>query len=145
MAATVLSFSVEQSLAADSEALFAVISDPRRRPDWQSSLVRVHMLSQGEPRLGTRWWEETRGGFRFELEITTFEAPRRWAERAKGRHIDAEMDVRFESRGAATLLRVEVGVRLYGALRLLKPGIAAFLPGFVRADLRRAGVLALAN
>ena len=38
---------------------FAYLADPRNRPEWQSSLRRVELLDEGEPRVGMRWRDHT--------------------------------------------------------------------------------------
>jgi uncharacterized protein YndB with AHSA1/START domain len=140
-------FVVSETLDAPREAVFDVVSDPRRRTEWQSSLRSVQLLTKGEPGLGTRWYEYTRGGLRFDLEITAFERPSRWAERGGGRAADAALDVRFEegpTRGS-TLLVVEVDVTLKGVLKLASPMVRRLMPIALRGDLARVVGLARAR
>jgi hypothetical protein len=134
-----MQFVLVETLEAPMEALFDIISDPRRRTEWQSSLRSVHVLGEDEPGLGTRWSEYTRGGLRFDLEITEFERPLRWAERGGGRAADAALDVRFEdgpTRGSTRLV-IDVDVTLKGVLRLASPMVRRLMPLALRADLAR--------
>jgi len=139
-----MQFVVVETLAAPREALFDIISDPRRRAEWQSSLRSVHVASEGAPGRGMRWSEYTRGGLRFDLEITVFERPLRWAERGGGRAADAALDVRFEegpTRGSTRLV-IDVEVRLKGVLRLAGPMVRRLMPVALRGDLARVVELA---
>lgn len=139
-----MQFVLVETLAAPREALFDVISDPRRRTEWQSSLRSVHVTGAEEPGLGTRWHEYTKGGLRFDLEITAFERPVRWAERGGGRAADAGLDVRFEegpTRGSTRLV-IDVEVTLKGVLKLAAPMVRRLMPLALRGDLARVVALA---
>jgi hypothetical protein len=139
-----MQFVLVETLAAPREALFDIISDPRRRTEWQSSLRSVHVASEGAPRRGTRWHEFTRGGLRFDLEITEFERPLRWAERGRGRAADAGIDVRFEegpTRGTTRLV-IDVEVTLKGLLKLAGPMVRRLMALALRSDLGKVAELA---
>ena len=49
--------------ACDRETAFDYLVDPRRRPEWQSSLRRVSEVD-GEPRVGQTWVDETKPGLK---------------------------------------------------------------------------------
>lgn len=141
-----MQFVVVETLDAPREAVFDIISDPRRRAEWQSSLRSVHVTSEGAPRRGMRWHEYTRGGLRFDLEITAFERPSRWAERGGGRAASAALDVRFDegpTRGSTRLV-IEVDVTLKGVLKLAGPMVRRLMPLALRGDLGRVLELARA-
>ena len=118
-------FVITERIHAPREAVFDVISDPRLRPRWQSSLVSVHMETDGPPRLGTRWHEHTLGGLRFELEINEFERPSRWAEVAHGRFADARLGVglRVGATPDTTSVMLTVELELAGPSRLVAPAV----------------------
>jgi carbon monoxide dehydrogenase subunit G len=139
--------SIIETLEAPLEAVFDIISDPRRRLEWQSSLRSVHMRSDGPPRVGYAWYELTRGGLRFDLEITEHERPMRWAERGSGRLADARLDVRFEGvpGTARTTVVLDVTVDFKGPLKLVGPVARRLMPLALRADLRRVEALARAG
>jgi len=139
-----MQFVVVETLNAPREAVFDVVSDPRRRTEWQSSLRSVHVHGSGKPGLGMRWYEYTRGGLRFDLEITAFERPSRWAERGGGRAANAALDVRFDegpTRGSTRLV-IEVDVTLKGVLKLAEPMVRRLMPLALRGDLARVVELA---
>ena len=137
-------FSVQQTLDAPRQALFDVISDPRRRLEWQSSLRSLQIETEGPPGLGTRWSEVTQGGIRFAMEITAYEAPARWAERARGWLADAELMVSFHEAGAGreTRVEVEVSIAFKGPFKVLGPVVRRFMPSALAKDVQRAGTLA---
>lgn len=138
-------FSVQQTLNAPREAVFDVISDPRRRLEWQSSLRSLRTETEGPPGLGMRWSEVTQGGISFDMEITTYEAPARWAERARGWLADAELGVSFHEAGAAgesTRVEVDVSIAFKGPFKVLGPVVKRLMPSALAKDLQRAGALA---
>lgn len=143
-------------LEAPRAAVFAVLSDPRRRIEWQSSLLELHVETEGPPRLGTRWREKTKGSLEFEMEITVFEPPLRWGERGRGRLGQAELLVRFDevpgasepagtqrAESTRTSVRLDVDVHFKGPLELLSPLVRWLMPLALKADLNRAEKLAL--
>jgi uncharacterized protein YndB with AHSA1/START domain len=141
-----MQFVITRELHAPREAVFDVIADPRRRIEWQSSLREVHVADEGPPRLGTCWYEVTRGGLRFDLQITEFERPLRWAERGQGRIADAKLTVRLEAEPGApsTLVIVEAEVDFKRGLHLVAPVVRVLMPAALRADLGRVEKLAQA-
>lgn len=142
-ASGLVQFVVTEILDAPCASVFAVISDPRRRLEWQSSLRSVEVLTPGPPRLGTRWREVTRAGPRFEMEITVFEASTRWSERGRGRLADAHLQVEFEPIAQKTRVRVTVEIAFKGPFRALAPLVRRLMPGALAADVRRVGALVL--
>lgn len=141
-----MQFVIRRELQAPREAVFDVIADPRRRIEWQSSLREVHVADPGPPRLGTSWYEVTRGGLRFDLEITELDRPLRWAERGRGRIADAQLTVRFEAEpgSPSTLVIVEAEVDFKRGLHLVAPVVRVLMPVALRADLGRVEALARA-
>ena len=93
---------------------FAYLSDPRNRPEWQSSLRSVELADDGPPRVGTRWVDHTKVALRFPLEITALEPDRLWAERGRSGPFDAAVTLQFESTGSGCLVTADVLVRLRG-------------------------------
>ena len=61
------------------DVVFPYLADPRRRPEWQSSLKAIEMRDLGEPRAGMRWRDLTVPGFRPEMEITQLVPYRVWS------------------------------------------------------------------
>lgn len=121
------------------ERVFALLSDPRRRPEWQASISRVDMLDAGEPRVGMRWSERPHGLFRFALQITAFELNRIWAERLESPLLTGSIHLTFEPQGAdTTVLGVDVELELRGPLKWTAPVARAILQREVRRDLARA-------
>lgn len=137
-------FRVIKTLDAPRPALFDVLSDPRRRTEWQSSLSRLHVETPGPPRLGTRWREVTRVGAAFDLEITRHEPPGCWAERARGWLADAELLVQLDEVGPQTRLSVDVDIAFRGPFKALAPLVRRLMPGALGADLERLAALARA-
>jgi uncharacterized protein YndB with AHSA1/START domain len=118
---------------------FAYLADPRNRPEWQSSLRRVELLDQGEPRVGLRWRDHTAARIVPEMVITELEPDVLWAETGHWRTIEADLTLRFTPHRGGCDVDVEFEVRGQGYLRPV--GLAASRAGLfaVRSDLRRAG------
>ena len=66
--------------AAPRSAVFAYLSDPVNRPEWQASLKRVEVLDPGPPHVGQRWVDHVKVGPRFDLQTTGLDEDRLWAE-----------------------------------------------------------------
>jgi hypothetical protein len=122
---------------------YAYLSDPRHRPEWQSSLKRVELLDDGAPRRGQRWLDHTAVGLAPEMVITEMETDRVWAETGRWRAIEADLRLGFApAEGTAGAgCRVEVSFEVRGAGLLRPVGWAATGAGLfaVRSDLARAG------
>ena len=118
---------------------FVYLADPRHRPEWQSSLRRVELLDDGEPRVGMRWVDHTAVGMSPRMEITELEPAVLWAETGRWRAMQADLTLRFTPHRGGCSVDVEFEVRGGGWLR--PAGWAASAVGLfaVRADLRRAG------
>jgi len=119
---------------------FEYLADPRNRPEWQSSLRRVELLDEGEPRVGFRWEDHTAARIVPEMVITQQETDVLWAETGRWRAIEADLTLRFAPHRGGCSVDVEFDVR--SSKRFLRPvGWAASTAGLfaVRSDLRRAG------
>jgi hypothetical protein len=127
------------SLGVPVDVAFAYLADPRNRPEWQSSLSRVELIDEGEPRVGQRWRDHTAVGMVPEMVITELEENVLWAEQGTWRAIEADLTLRFAPHRAGCSVDVELEVRGQGALRPV--GWVASGAGLlaVRSDLRRAG------
>jgi uncharacterized protein YndB with AHSA1/START domain len=118
---------------------FVYLADPRNRPEWQSSLKRVELLDDGEPRVGLRWRDLTSVRMAPEMEITTLEPDVLWAETGRWRAMEADLTLRFAPHRGGCSVDVEFEVRGPGVLRpvgWVASGTGLFA---VRSDLRRAG------
>jgi hypothetical protein len=133
---------VTETLQASPAGVFDVISDPRRRMEWQSSLLSVEVLTSGAPRQGMRWREVTRGWVSFDMEISKFERPALWSEHGRGWLADATLEVVLEPLGEATRVSVAVDIAFKGPFRALAPLVRRFMPGALAADLQRVAALA---
>ena len=133
MRSTTLQYDVPPAVA------YAYLADPRNRPEWQSSLKRVDLLDQGEPRTGMRWRDVTEVGMVPDMVITAMQPDTLWAETGTWRAIEADLTLRFAPAGTGCRLEVSFEVRGRGALRPV--GWAATAAGLlaVRADLAKAG------
>lgn len=118
---------------------YAYLSDPRNRPEWQSSLRSVTVPADEEPHLGQRWRETTSVGVRPQMEITEMEPPLVWAERGGWRGVSATLTLGFARtpRGC----RVDISGDVTGRGPWSVPAVVAGrLAGIaVAADVRKAG------
>ena len=128
------------------EEVFALLTEPRRRPEWQSSLRRVQVLTEGPTGVGTRWYDVTAAiGVRPLMEITEYVAPRLWAEAGTWRGVVARIRMDFEDTGAdgrpESVLTVTMAVDAPTWRRPVAWGLSLLAPAAMRRDLRRAGRL----
>nr|WP_197687744.1 MULTISPECIES: SRPBCC family protein [unclassified Nocardioides] len=122
------------------EVAFDYLSDPRRRPEWQSSLARVEQVD-GEVRAGQTWVDVTRPGPRPRMETTELDRPRRWSERGTWRGLAAVLTLDFAEVRAGCEVTATMRVSGRGAAALPARVLGLLAPRAVRADLRRAARL----
>lgn len=127
----------EQQLSVPLEQAFAYIADPRHRPEWQSSLTAVDMLSEGAPHVGMRWRESPAPLVVFDMEIVALEPNRCWAERGLSWLGIVWVTLTFRPDGGQTQLHVSVDMHLRWFAKPLEWGARHALPRAMRADLRR--------
>ena len=113
------------------EVAFDYLADPRRRPEWQSSLARVEDVD-GEPRVGQTWTDITRPGLRPRMETTELDRPHHWTERGTWRGITATMTL--------DLVATTSGCDVTATFQIARP-LRALALRAVRTDLRRASRL----
>jgi hypothetical protein len=125
------------------EIAFDYLVDPANRPEWQSSLRSVELLSEGPPRVGTTWIDRTKPGLNPRMETTVQERPLRWSEVGRWHGLEAVLTLVFSPRGSGTSgggTDVVAEMTFQGS-PVWRP--VAFLlervsPAPVAADLRRA-------
>jgi uncharacterized protein YndB with AHSA1/START domain len=134
---------LEQVVPHPVERVFAVMSDVRNRPLWQENTRDVELLTDGEPRLGMRWRETSKGIGRYEAEAVAFERDRRWAEAATLDAGSARIEVTFapEGDGRATRLGIAVEIKLRGTRRVMEPALGPMIRHQMPSDLKRLDAL----
>lgn len=125
-----------------AEQAFDYLVEPRNRPEWQSSLSRIEQVT-GDPRVGQRWVDVTKGGLRPQMETTALDRPECWSERGAWHGVVATLTLFFDPRGEGceVTFRFRVGGR--GLLGPLGLGLTAVSVLAVRNDLRRAADILL--
>lgn len=122
--------------AVPREVAFDYLSDPRTRPQWQSSLAGVEQVAGAGD--GQTWRDVTRVGVRPRMRTTTHRRPHEWAETGSWRGVRADLTLRFDATVPGCLVRYRFRIHLLGPVGFLASLVS--LP-FVRADLRRAARL----
>jgi hypothetical protein len=120
--------------------VYAYLSDPARRPEWQSSLRRIEGL-RGTGAVGTSWIDVTAVGARPAMEVTEATDGQVWAEIGRWRGITAGLRLEFEeapASGGGTTVRATVVVTGRPWLRPLSWFLARLAPYAVRHDLDHA-------
>jgi hypothetical protein len=118
----------------DRETAFDYLVDPRRRPEWQSSLRRVSEVD-GEPRVGQTWVDETRPGIKPRMRTTELDRPARWTESGSWRFVRAELTLDLAEAPTGCTVDYRFRVHALGPLGALVSVISVPAVG---ADLRRA-------
>lgn len=134
-------FSFEIHLCLPRDVVFQFLADPAHRPRWQTSIQTFEMEPQGEPRVGVRWRESVRGAGTFEMEISEYERPTRWAERIDSKAFAGTVAMTFGEAPGGTTLRLDADVRCRGAWRLVAPIARIALRREMRKDLKRVEAL----
>ena len=83
-----------------STTVYAYLSDPARRPEWQWSLRRIEGL-RGTGEVGTTWVDVTAVGARPVMEVVEATHGRTWAETGRWHGVTAVLRLEFEEALAA--------------------------------------------
>jgi carbon monoxide dehydrogenase subunit G len=132
---------LEHVVPASPAAVFAVLSDPTRRPEWQEGTSAVALLDPPPIGLGSRWTEHQRGVGDVEAEVTGFASGERWAEAGATAAGTAEVDVTLHPDPAGTRLAVHLELRLRGARKLAEIALGPIARSRMEADLVRLAAL----
>ncbi|WP_148573120.1 SRPBCC family protein [Nocardioides caldifontis] len=136
-------------VAAPVPEVYEYLADPRHRPEWQSSLRSVDLLTDGPPRVGTAWIDRTTAGVNPRMEIIGLvppgsgsSEPVTWSEAGEWRGIRAMLTLTFEPAAEdpqETCVWVVVDI-ISGPVWLLpvRSVLRLLAPTAVRSDLRRA-------
>jgi uncharacterized protein YndB with AHSA1/START domain len=132
---------IEHLIPHPADRVFAVVADPRRRPEWQENTSDVRMVSDGPVAVGTRWTEEQRGVGHVEAELTALEPGRLYAERGDSSSGTGQVTVTFTPDGDATRLVMDVELRLRGLKKALEPALGPMVRSQMTKDLDRLAAL----
>lgn len=89
---------VRLSSPVSAEALYAYLTDPVRRPQWQLSLRRVAEVS-GRGEVGSHWVDVTAIGARPRLSVLAADPPRSWTEHGRWRGLSATLRLELDATG----------------------------------------------
>src|SRR3954452_3966998 len=134
---------LEHVVAHPVDQVFAFMADVRNRPRWQEKTRDVELITDGEPRLGTRWRETVKGIGTYQAEVGAFERDALWVEAADLEAGSGRIEVAFApaENGAATRVNVAVEISLRGTKRLMEPALAPMIRRQMPADLERLDAL----
>lgn len=143
-------------VAAPPRATFDYLAEPRNRPQWQSSLRAVEVLTDGPTRVGTRWVDRTTVGASPTLEITAMTPPATsppaagtWTEVGIWAGFTASLTLEFrpvETDPGATEVGVTLEITGEGVWGLGARVMRMMAGPAVRTDLRQAaGVIEAAQ
>ncbi len=118
--------------------VFGYLSDPTRRPEWQSSLRRVEDVTPPAPGVGQRWTDVTAAGVRPRMETVEHEPPTRWAERGTWGPFAAWLRLDLAPADGGTRISWELELTATGPAGLLARVLRSAAPLAVAPDLRRA-------
>lgn len=123
--------------AAPVDVVFGYLSDPGRRPEWQSSLRRIERL-RGDGDVGTSWRDVTAVGARPRMEVTEHHRDTSWAEIGRWGGIEAGLRLGFATVPGGTEVTATVEVTTSPLLRPMGWVLRRLAPYAIRSDLRRA-------
>ena len=133
---------VEHLVPHPVDRVFAVVSDPSRRPEWQENTRDSRLVTPGPVAVGTRWTEHQRGVGDVKAEVTGLEPGRVWAEAGEAHGGTARVTVTFTPQGdGATRLHMDVELTLRGLKRALEHALAPMVRHQMPKDLDRLSAL----
>ena len=126
-------------LPVPAEEAFRYLSDPRNRPEWQSSLRSVDVPPAEEPHLGQAWSETTAVGVRPQMETVELTPFKVWTERGTWRGVSATLALHFTDTRRGCRVRAEGDVSGRGAYAVPAALAGLLASRAIAGDLRRAG------
>lgn len=120
---------------------FEYLSDPRNRPQWQSSLRAVEPLSEPADGPEARWIDVTWPGLRPVLETTVYEPGVRWCEDGDWHGLRATLELTFAASGDGTEVSAWTTLSGSGWRRPVSWAAQRLAPWAVASDLRRAAAI----
>lgn len=133
---------LEHVIAHPPERVFAVLSDPSRRPSWQENTSDVTVLTPGPVGLGTRWRETSRGIGVIEAEVVGFAPGELWEEAGTADGGEGRITVRLRPGGeGSTHVAMTVELHLKGLRRVMEGALQPIVARQLPADLARLAAL----
>ena len=132
---------IEHLIPHPVDRVYAVLTDPSRRAEWQENTSDVRLVSDGAVAVGTRWTEEQRGVGHVEAEITALEPGRVYAERGDSSSGTGRVTVTLTPDGDTTRLVMEVELSLKGFKRAMEPIVAPMVRAQMPKDLDRLSAI----
>ena len=133
---------VEHVIPHPVDRVFAVVTDPARRADWQENTSDVRIEGPLPVAVGTRWTEEQRGIGHVEAEVTELEPGLRYAERGDSSSGSGRVAVTFAPDGdAATRVVMDVELNLKGLKKAFEPALGPMVRSQMPKDLDRLTAL----
>ena len=133
---------VEHVLPHPPERVFAVITDPTRRAEWQENTSDVQVEGPLPATVGTRWTEEQKGVGHVDAQVTGLEPTRMYAEQGDSSSGTGRVTVTFAPDGdGATRITMEVELNLKGLKKAFEPVIAPMVRSQMPKDLDRLSAL----
>jgi uncharacterized membrane protein len=121
-------------IARPPQVVFDYVSDLERQTEWQASLEKVEVETDGPTRAGTRATQTRRvpGGSRsFPYEVTEHDPPRLTAFRVTGGPVRPNGSMRFTPLDNGTRTRVDFQIEFHGH------GLGVLLAPLAARDTRR--------
>lgn len=133
---------LEHVITHPPDRVFAVLSDPSRRPSWQENTSGVTVLTPGATGLGTRWRETNRGIGAVEAEVVGFTPGALWEEAGTADGGEGRITVRLRPEGeGSTHLTMTVELHLKGLRRVMEGALQPIVTRQMPEDLARLQAL----
>ena len=133
---------VEHVIPHPVDRVFAVVTDPARRADWQENTSDVRIEGPLPVAVGTRWTEKQRGIGHVDAEVTELEPGLRYAERGDSSSGSGRVAVTFAPDGdAATRVVMDVELNLRGLKKAFEPALGPMVRSQMPKDLDRLSAL----
>jgi uncharacterized protein YndB with AHSA1/START domain len=110
-------------IAADREAVFALVSDLRHEPRWNPDCRSVTKLDDGPIGVGTRYRAHWKGSPELTVECVAYDAPRTWTN-TNGGPLSIRSTFVVEPTATGSVLSTEFTVEGHGVGRLMAPMFA---------------------
>jgi carbon monoxide dehydrogenase subunit G len=138
--AAMVRFELSVEIARPLHEVWAYLTDPERVPEWQSSAVSSHQVSNGPIGIGTKLADERRflgRRARSEVEVTEFEPERLFTLHGLSGPVRFTVRHRLSESDGGTRLEVEAEADPGGLGRFVRPMIERAAEHELKGDFER--------
>ncbi len=123
-------------LARRAEEVFDYLSDLRNEKEWNPKMQLVEAMTDGPPRVGSKFRAQWQGSPVTIVEYVSYERPKAWRTTTQSKSLTVDFSGTVTPTATGSRLDVRMALIPHGALRLLLPLIRRWMQRQERDNMR---------